>query len=156
MADIVSPENRSRMMSGIRGKNTKPEMMVRKALHACGFRYRLHDKRLPGKPDLSFPKYKAVILVNGCFWHGHHCHLFKWPSSREKFWKEKITRNREKDNENLSALCEAGWRVVTIWECALKGRTRISLERITKAISELLSSDRLSLEITGSDVKASI
>lgn len=125
MPDIVSPEIRSRMMSGIKGKDTKPELVVRKALHARGFRYRLHNKKLPGKPDMSFPVYKAVILVNGCFWHGHDCHLFKWPSTRQEFWRKKITRNRQRDEENLQALKERGWRVLVIWECALKGRTKL-------------------------------
>lgn len=90
MADVVTPEKRSKMMSGIQGKNTKPELTIRKGLHALGFRYRLHGKTLPGKPDLVFPKYKAVIFIHGCFWHAHHCHLFKWPSTRVDFWQEKI------------------------------------------------------------------
>ncbi len=138
MADIVSAEKRSRMMAGIRGKNTKPELVIRKALHQQGFRYRLHAKDLPGKPDLVFPRYKAVILVNGCFWHGHGCHLFKWPSSREEFWKRKITRNKEKDTENLEAMKKAGWRVLTAWECALKGKTRRPLDEVTGAMATWL------------------
>ena len=93
MADVVDRKTRSRMMSGIRGKNTRPELLIRKGLHARGFRFRLHDKRLPGKPDLVLPKYSAVIFVHGCFWHGHDCHLFKWPQSRREFWRKKITRN---------------------------------------------------------------
>ena len=86
MADIVTPEKRSLMMSGIRGKDTQPEILIRKALFARGWRYRLHDKRLPGKPDLVFPRLKAVVFVDGCYWHGHHCHLFRLPSSRVEFW----------------------------------------------------------------------
>ena len=113
-------------MAGIRAKDTKPELFIRKALHAKGFRYRLHDRRLPGKPDMSFPKYRAVILVNGCFWHGHDCHLFKWPSTRQEFWRRKITRNRQKDEETRQALKAGGWRVVyDSRECALKGKTRL-------------------------------
>ena len=93
MVDVVTPEKRSAMMSGIKGKNTKPEFIVRKALFKRGFRYTLHNKNLPGKPDLVFARYKAVVFVNGCFWHGHNCHLFKWPKSNPEFWKEKITNN---------------------------------------------------------------
>tara|TARA_A100001391_G_scaffold143804_2_gene101639 strand:- start:9079 stop:9534 length:456 start_codon:yes stop_codon:yes gene_type:complete len=130
VADIVSPAVRSRMMSGIRGRNTKPELLLRKGLHAMGFRYKLHDKSLPGKPDLVFPRYRAVILVNGCFWHGHDCHLFKWPKSREDFWRGKIKSNIDRDRLNTSQLKEQGWRVLRVWECALKGRTRIGLDEV--------------------------
>src|SRR3954470_16295918 len=92
MADVVSSGVRSRMMAGIRGTNTAPEMILRRALHAEGFRYRLHDRRLPGKPDMVFPRHHAVIFAHGCFWHGHDCHLFKWPSTRPEFWQTKIRR----------------------------------------------------------------
>ena len=149
MADIVSPEVRSRMMSGIKGKDTKPELIIRKGLHKKGFRYRLHDKTLPGKPDIVFPKYKAVILTHGCFWHGHDCHLFKWPSSRKDFWKSKIYRNREKDIENHKELLKAGWRILTIWECSLKGKEKLDLEHILKMIIEWLPSNRTELMIRG-------
>jgi len=153
MVDIVSPETRSRMMAGIRAKDTKPELIIRKTLHAQGFRYRLHDKNLPGKPDLSFPRYRAVIMVHGCFWHGHNCHLFKWPSSREEFWRKKIKRNREKDSETLVTLHDTGWRVMTIWECALKGRTRLPLDKITQDMAFWLQSNQTSLEIMGNKRK---
>jgi len=149
MPDIVSPEIRSQMMSCIRGKDTKPELAIRKGLHAQGFRYKLHDRTLPGKPDMSFPCYKAVILVNGCFWHGHGCHLFKWPSSREEFWRKKINRNKERDAENLRALNDAGWRVLTIWECALKGRTRRPLDRVVDAAATWLISGKRNRVIQG-------
>lgn len=151
MVDIVSKEVRSRMMSGIKGKNTKPELVVRKALHQQGFRYKLHDKSLPGKPDLVFPRYRAVIMVNGCFWHGHKCHLFKWPKTRPEFWRDKIGRNIEKDVENLDALQVSDWRVLTIWECALKGRGRIPLDEIVNQTAGWLKSDKASMEITGND-----
>jgi DNA mismatch endonuclease (patch repair protein) len=118
------------MMSGIRGRDTKPELLLRKGLHAMGFRYKLHDKSLPGKPDLVFPRYRAVILVNGCFWHGHDCHLFKWPKSREDFWRGKIKSNIDRDRLVTSQLKEQGWRVLRVWECALKGRTRIGLDEV--------------------------
>lgn len=124
MTDVVDKATRSRMMSGIRGKDTKPELQIRKGLHARGFRYRLHDKRLPGKPDVVLPKYNAVIFVHGCFWHGHDCHLFKWPMSNRAFWRKKITRNQEKDAESYTRLKEQGWYILTVWECVLKGRER--------------------------------
>ncbi|MDE0412079.1 MAG: very short patch repair endonuclease, partial [Gammaproteobacteria bacterium] len=118
-------------------------------LHARGFRYRLHDPSLPGKPDLSFPKYRAVILVNGCFWHGHDCHLFKWPSTRREFWHRKITRNRQKDEETRQALEKLGWRVGVIHECALKGKTRLDPDRIIDTAEKWLRSRRESLGIEG-------
>jgi DNA mismatch endonuclease, patch repair protein len=126
------------MMSGIRGKNTRPELLIRKGLHARGFRFRLHDSRLPGKPDLVLPKYNAVIFVHGCFWHGHDCHLFKWPKSRREFWRTKITRNRAKDADSYARLKEADWYILTIWECALKGRTRRPLEKVLAIAADWL------------------
>lgn len=139
------------MMSGIKGKDTKPELLIRKALHRQGFRYKLHDKLLPGKPDLVFPRYRAVIMVNGCFWHGHDCHLFKWPSSRPEFWREKITRNTVKDSENLDALRTSGWKILTIWECALKGRTRLPLDEVISLATNWLRSGNKEMEIMGDD-----
>lgn len=149
MADVVSPAVRSRMMAGIRGKNTKPEIIVRHGLHALGFRYRLHDRKLPGKPDLVFPARQAVIFVHGCFWHGHDCHLFKWPSTREDFWQTKITRNRENDLRHSVALSEAGWRQATVWECSLKGKTRLPQGEPVRLLADWLRSDHASIEIEG-------
>lgn len=120
MADVVSTETRSRMMSGIRGRNTKPEILVRSFLHRHGFRYRLHVKQLKGKPDIVLPRYGAVIFVHGCFWHGHDCPLFKWPKSREEFWKNKIGKNRLNDRITAETLQNQGWRICTIWECTLR------------------------------------
>lgn len=151
MADVVSPAVRSRMMAGIRGKDTKPEIIIRRGLHALGFRYRLHERKLPGKPDLVFPAREAVIFVHGCFWHGHSCHLFKWPSTREEFWKAKITRNRENDVKHSSALAEAGWRQAIIWECSLKGKTRLPDGAPVELLADWLRSDRASIEIGGQD-----
>lgn len=122
MADIVSPEVRSRMMAGIRSKNTKPEILVRTGLHRLGLRFLVHDRRLPGKPDLVFPKWRGVIFVNGCFWHGHACPLFKVPSTRTEFWQDKISSNQKRDQIAISRLEEMGWRSLTVWECQLKGR----------------------------------
>lgn len=120
MADIVDKATRSRMMSGIRGKDTKPEMIVRRALHRAGFRYRLHAKDLPGKPDIVLPKYRTVIFVHGCFWHMHNCKFFKWPKTRPDFWREKISKNVERDREYLSVLENLGWSPIVIWECECK------------------------------------
>lgn len=149
MVDIVPAEVRSRMMSGIRGTNTKPELQLRKGLHALGFRFRLHDRSLPGKPDIVLPRYKAVIFAHGCFWHGHDCHLFKWPSTRPEFWQAKIARNRAVDERTEAALTEAGWRQAIVWECALKGKTRLPLEEVILSCAEWLKSDRPRLEIRG-------
>ena len=149
MADIVTPEKRSQMMAGIRGKDTKPEILIRKALFARGWRYRLHDRRLPGKPDLVFPRLRAVVFVDGCFWHGHQCHLFKTPSSRVDFWTEKIGRNRERDREVRKKLDELGWRHLTVWECALKGRTRLPIIDVVDSVAHWLESGDGSAEIEG-------
>jgi DNA mismatch endonuclease, patch repair protein len=151
MADIVSPEKRSLMMAGIRGKNTKPELAVRSGLHALGFRYRLHCASLPGKPDLVFPGCKAVIFVHGCFWHLHDCHLFKWPKSRSAFWRQKITANAKTDENHLANLRQDGWRILVIWECALKGKTRLPPgEAVLQAARWLQSRNEFS-QIQGHD-----
>lgn len=135
MADTVSPEVRSRMMAGIRGKDTRPELLIRKGLHAAGFRFRLHAKDLPGHPDIVLPKHRAVILVSGCFWHGHDCHLFRMPGTRREFWEAKIRRNTERDAEVRSALSALGWRHMSIMECALRGRTKLPPGEVIAACS---------------------
>lgn len=123
MTDIVDATTRSRMMSKIRGKNTKPEKVVRSALHQEGYRFRLHRKDLPGKPDIVLPKHRAAIFVNGCFWHGHDCPLFKWPKTRETFWREKITKNMQRDKRNYAELAKLGWKVCVLWECSIRGKS---------------------------------
>lgn len=124
MADVHSKETRSYNMSQIKGRNTKPEMLVRKFLFANGFRYRLHDKKLPGKPDIVLPKYKTVIFVNGCFWHGHtNCKYFVIPKTKTDWWLNKINTNKANDENAFEALTELGWNVVYIWECELKADT---------------------------------
>lgn len=148
MVDVVDPATRSRMMSGIRGKNTKPELLIRKALHARGFRYRLHCD-LPGKPDICLPKHRAVIFVHGCFWHGHGCHLFKWPKTRPEFWRGKIERNCEVDRAAEEKLAQAGWRVGDVWECALKGKTRLPLADVVHNLDAWLRSDLARLTVEG-------
>ena len=149
MADVVSSEKRSQMMAGIKGKNTKPEIAIRTALHRKGFRYRLHAKELPGKPDLVLQKYNALIFIHGCFWHRHDCHLFKWPSSREEFWKAKIDRNQQVDQESLEKLKKAGWRIAYIWECAIKGKTKRIFMDVIEDCQKWLLSDEKTLEIRG-------
>ena len=151
MPDVVDPKTRSWMMAGIRGKDTQPELLLRRALHSRGFRYRLHDAKLPGKPDIVFPKKHAVIQVHGCFWHCHNCHLFKWPSSRIDFWRAKITRNSEKDAEVNRALVRAGWRILTVWECALKGRNRLPLNKVIDETVAWLISGKDNLSLQGSE-----
>lgn len=149
MADVVPAEVRSRMMSGIRATNTRPELVLRKGLHARGFRFRLHDRSLPGKPDIVLPRYRAVILAHGCFWHGHDCHLFKWPKTRDEFWRAKIARNRDVDLKAEAALDAAGWRRATVWECALKGKTRLPLEEVLSRCAAWLRSDSERIKIRG-------
>jgi len=153
MVDVVDPATRSRMMAGIRSKNTKPEKQIRSALHQLGFRFRLNKVSLPGRPDLVFKKYNAVIFIHGCFWHGHDCPLFKWPSSNIAFWRNKIGQNRARDSEVLKALINTGWRVLVIWECALKGKAQTSElpNTIDNICQWLLRSDTSSYEISKSD-----
>lgn len=147
MTDIVSPEIRSRMMSGIRGVNTKPEMIVRKGLFRRGFRYRIHAKHLPGKPDLVLAKYNTIIFVHGCFWHHHDCRLFKWPKSNTEFWREKITANTQRDKRYNTELIHDGWRVLIVWECALKGKKDQEINKILDHISDWLLTDNNTGEI---------
>ncbi|MEO7247170.1 MAG: very short patch repair endonuclease [Novosphingobium sp.] len=147
MADIVSPAVRSRMMAGIGNANTKPEMIIRRGLHALGWRYRLHAKGLPGRPDLVFPSRRAVIFVQGCFWHGHDCVLFRWPATRAEFWRTKISGNITRDHRVRGELLELGWRVVDVWECTLKGRNRRPVDEVITGCAAFLE---------GKEVRASI
>ncbi|WP_258405630.1 very short patch repair endonuclease [Shewanella zhangzhouensis] len=144
-------------MSRIRGEDTHPEMWLRKRLHALGFRYRLHDKRLPGKPDLVFPlftyKSQAVIFVNGCFWHMHQCRFFQFPASSStkgrgpEWWREKLIGNRQRDLENIEKCRELGRRVLVLWECALKGTEKLPESQVLKQITQWLESGSHYLEI---------
>lgn len=136
MADVHTPEMRSYNMSKIRGKDTKPEEILRKGLFAKGFRYRKNDKRLPGKPDLVLPKYKTVIFVNGCFWHKHDgCKYFKWPSNNSEFWRTKIEGNIDRDKKTYAELEKSGWNVLVVWECQLKSKERANT--ISQIVSTL-------------------
>ena len=122
--DVHNKETRSYNMSRIKGKDTKPEMLVRRYLHAHGFRYRLHVKNLPGKPDIVLPRYKTVIFIHGCFWHGHQgCRYFVVPKTRTDWWLAKINTNIANDTKAITALTAAGWKVITLWECDLKPAT---------------------------------
>lgn len=141
MTDVHDKITRSYNMSQIKGKDTKPEIMVRKYIFSNGFRYRLHDKRLPGKPDIVFPKLKVVVFIHGCFWHGHsNCRYFVLPKTRTEWWSKKIERNKQLDVENLLKLKDAGWKVLTIFECELKpilrAKTLKNLIKRLKKISE--------------------
>ncbi len=157
MVDIVTPAVRSRMMSGIRSKNTRHEVKIRKALHAAGFRYRLHRRDLPGTPDITLPRYRAVVFVHGCFWHGHDCHLFKWPSTRPEFWAAKIRSNQKRDLESVRQLLGVGWRICTIWECSLRGRLRLQPENIVGfVIRWLLGAEKLCIVRGNEDASISV
>ena len=134
--DVHTRETRSYNMSQIKGKNTKPEETVRKYLFGRGLRYRKNDKRLPGHPDIVLPKYKTVVLVNGCFWHVHEgCKYFKWPESNVKFWKNKLTENRRRDVVKIRALKELDWKVIVVWVCELKGDNQTT--RLNKLYLEI-------------------
>ena len=135
------------MMAGIGPANTKPEMMIRRGLHALGYRYRLHVRGLPGKPDLVFPGRRAAIFVHGCFWHGHDCALFRWPATREEFWRSKIAGNIVRDQKVAAQLIDQGWRVLDVWECSLKGRERLPIEDVLARCASFLD---------GADIRASI
>ncbi|MBD3574033.1 DNA mismatch endonuclease Vsr [Brevundimonas diminuta] len=131
MADIVDPATRSRMMSGIRGADTRPELLVRRHLHAAGFRFRLHARALRGRPDLVLPRWKAAVFVHGCFWHRHAgCRYATTPATRPDFWREKFERNLERDAAVRVALEEEGWRVATVWECALRREPAQTLDAL--------------------------
>lgn len=147
MVDIVSPSVRSRMMAGIRGKDTAPELLIRRALFARGLRYKLHDKMLPGKPDLVFPRFRAAVFVHGCFWHAHDCTLFRLPGTRTEWWREKLARNQANDIRHMAALRESGWRVATVWECALRKRDRI--DSVADELAEFVRGQQPMLEIQG-------
>jgi DNA mismatch endonuclease (patch repair protein) len=147
--DILTPEQRRLNMSRIRGRDTKPELRIRRGLHGKGLRFRLHQKNLPGKPDLVFPRYRVVIFVHGCFWHGHGCHLSKMPSTRPEFWRKKIEGNAERDRRVVASLIEDGWRVLTIWECALRGTARRAEEDVLTAAAHFIKASEANFDELG-------
>lgn len=153
MVDVLTPEQRRLNMSRIRGRDTKPELLVRRGLHALGFRYRLQDKKLPGRPDLVFPRHNAVIFVHGCFWHGHNCPLFKLPATRQEFWSQKIMSNRVRDERTTTALLELGWRVANVWECSIRGRAKLAVDdMISNCQHFLLSPEITTINISGTEI----
>jgi DNA mismatch endonuclease, patch repair protein len=152
MADVLTREQRRLNMSRIKGRNTKPELLIRKALHALGLRYRLHDRRLPGHPDMVFPRYQCAVFVHGCFWHQHHCHLVKKPGTRVAFWEEKLAANKARDQRAISALQSDGWRLVIVWECALRGTTKRPFETIIQLLERhIRNGNNTVLELSGNE-----
>ena len=146
MSDILTASQRHRCMSRIRGKNTKPEILVRKGLHARGFRFRLHNKKLPGSPDIVLPKYGVAIMVNGCFWHGHKgCRYATKPKSNVEFWETKIARNKHRDEVTAAHLEALGWTVITIWECELRTSSQLDdrLNTLTEEIRRAYETKRI-------------
>jgi DNA mismatch endonuclease, patch repair protein len=145
LADVVDKATRSRMMAGIRGKNTKPEKLLRTALHAVGFRYRVHGTKLPGKPDLVFPKYGAVVLVHGCYWHRHPgCWWNTSPASNIEFWLRKFRENTERDARNIADLRKLGWRVAVVWECSLRMSSK---EEVASSVGDWLRGQKPTLTL---------
>lgn len=143
--DVVDKATRSRMMAGIRGKDTRPELELRRALHALGYRFRLHQRHLPGRPDIVLPRWRAVILVHGCFWHRHpDCRFATTPATRPEFWQAKFDGNVARDSRNQEALEAAGWRTAVVWECALRTS---GAQFVAERVSGWLCSDAVSIVI---------
>jgi len=136
-------------MARVKGKDTKPEMLIRRALHAEGFRYSLHSKRLPGHPDIVLRKYRAIVLVHGCFWHDHGCYKSTKPKAGSIDWKRKFRENRERDRRNIDSYLQLGWRVLVVWECAIVGKTKWDFDELIKEISNWIESGRSYREIEG-------
>lgn len=149
MPDVLTREQRHLNMSRIRAKDTKPEMLLRRGLHGLGLRYRLHQRTLPGCPDLVFARFRTAVFVHGCFWHGHNCQLFKLPETRTAFWLKKISDNRKRDVRTVKLLREQEWRVLTVWECALRGSRRPDLREVLRQIESFLNGNRKMLDLAG-------
>lgn len=147
--DVHTPERRSHNMSRIRSRDTMPEMVLRRALHARGLRYRLHVRGLPGTPDLVFPRRRAVVFVHGCFWHGHDCPMFRLPNTRTDFWRQKIEGNVARDRRSAEVLKELGWRQLTIWECALRGRAKLPVDNVAAFVARFVSGEDAMLKVLG-------
>ncbi len=134
--DVHSPEQRSYNMSRIKGRNTKPELLVRKWLWSRGYRYRLHRKDLPGKPDIVFPRQRKAVFVHGCFWHKHDCKYFTWPRTNREFWKKKINENVRRDQKNYKAMMADGWNYFIVWECQVRGENPEVFDQLKSFIEE--------------------
>jgi len=139
MTDVHTPEQRRRNMAAVRSRKTMPERQIRSGLQAAGLRFRNNYPRLPGHPDIALPRWRTVVLVHGCFWHGHGCHLFRWPKQRADFWKLKIEANCRRDARQRALVLDQGWRIVTVWECALRGRNAPGLEAVVSSIKAFLN-----------------
>ena len=152
MADVLTPEQRSRCMAAVKGKDTKPEMIVRKYLFSRGLRFRVQVRKLPGTPDIVLPKYKTAIFINGCFWHGHEgCKYFRLPKSNVDFWREKIERNIERDRESMQALLDLRWKVIRVWECELRNKANREVT-LNKIYNSITSADRIGYSFEETEV----
>lgn len=149
--DTVDGETRTRIMASVRREDTRGELRIRKALHARGLRFRLHAKELPGTPDIVLPRHRTVVMVHGCFWHGHDCHLFRLPRTRRAFWQEKVERNRRRDADVRNALISAGWRCLTVWECALHGREKLEFGPMMDEVATWIRSAGRTAEWRGAE-----
>jgi DNA mismatch endonuclease, patch repair protein len=149
MIDVLTPGQRSFNMSRIRGRDTKPEMLIRRGLHARGFRFRLHRPDLPGRPDLVFPSRRAMIFVHGCFWHGHSCPMCRMPATRPAFWRTKIEGNRARDQKAIAALRATEWRTLIVWECVLRGPARQPEGTVLAACADFVNSESAHAELKG-------
>ena len=159
VTDVLTPDQRRLVMSRIKSKDTKPEMILRRGLHGRGLRYRLHGADIPGKPDMVFPRHRAVVFVHGCFWHGHGCSLFRWPKTRAAFWRTKINRNVERDLSALAALQAEGWRALVVWECAIRGRNRRAMQDVLRRAEAFIRQGRECVaeivELENTDIRTS-
>ncbi len=155
MVDRLTPDQRRLNMSRVLAKDTRPELAVRKLLHRAGFRFRLHRRDLPGCPDLVLVRFRAAIFVHGCFWHGHSCSLFRMPVTRPEFWSAKINANRRRDQAAVAGLRECGWRSLWVWECSLKGRSRLPQEILMNGIAGFITGDAPFAEIGETGTEAS-
>jgi len=149
VADVLTPTQRRLNMSRIRSRDTKPELLLRRGLHGKGFRFRLQCRDLPGRPDLVLARYRAVIFAHGCFWHGHSCPMCRVPATRPEFWSAKIAANISRDQRAIAGLHDAGWRVLVVWECALRGPGRLAFDEVLEHCSGFLKGDRRYGEIFG-------
>ena len=149
MADVHDPATRSRNMAAVRSRDTKPELLFRRGLFHRGFRYRVNVRTLPGRPDVVLKKYRAAVQIHGCFWHGHDCDLFHWPQTRPEFWHQKISTNQVRDSTVGDDLRALGWRVLTVWECALRGTQAIPLEDVIRLAERWILDGGTREEISG-------
>lgn len=143
--DVLTPAQRQLNMSRIRSRDTQPKLLIRRGLHAQSFRFRLHQQQLPGRPDLVLARHRTVVFVNGCFWHSHGCHISRMPETRREYWQPKLDRTMQRDRDAISALQSADWRITLVWECALRGRTRLAAGDAVAQVSDFIRSQAGSL-----------